>query len=325
MEALKLQRALHSALVFTLRTVCALLVVGALAIALLYVSDPSSRFYEEKGELQSARIEPVSVDPLFERSWLVLESSAGLRVTSGLLTPRQTNDQPQRYPAVILLGGKATGKYAVDYALGIRNIVLAAPDYPYEPRPSYTIGEFIGDVPEIRGAILAMFPSVMLVTDYLMTRPDVDSTRIVVLGYSFGAPFVPAIVAHDRRAAVAAIVYGGGGMRTLIRHNVRRYKGPVASEIAGSLSGLLLHPVEPLRWVQEIAPIPLVMINGTQDEQIPRANTIALYERAGEPKTIAWIESGHVHPRNVDLTRTIVETLVVEMQRLGIFDHRQQL
>jgi predicted peptidase len=231
----------------------------------------------------------------------------------------------RRYPTVILLGGKATGKYAVDYALGIKNIILAAPDYPYEPRPSYSVGEFLADVPAIRRAILDMFPSVMLLTDYLCTRADVDTTKIVVLGYSFGAPFVPAIVASDRRAAAAAIVYGGGDMRTLIRHNVRRYKDPFASEVAGSLSGLLLHPVEPLRYVERIAPIPLVMINGTEDEQVPRANTMALYERAREPKNQVWIESGHVHPRNVELTRKIIASLISEMQRLGIFDERQRL
>ena len=111
----------------------------------------------------------------------------------------------------------------------------------------------------------------------------------------------------------------------MIRHNVRRYQGPVVSELVGSLSGLLLHPVEPLRWVDKIAPVPLVMINGTEDEQIPRANILALYERAREPKTMVWIESGHVHPRNIDLTRKIVETLVVEMQKIGVFDDRQQL
>ena len=319
---------MHKVMLFLLRASFAALTLCALVIVYFITRDYSSEFGPAKGQLERARVESVEADSLFERSWLTLESSTGLEVVSGLLTPaRQPHPEGEggRYPAVILLGGKATGKYAVDYALGIRNIILVAPDYPYEPRPSYSVGEFLGDVPAIRRAILDMFPSVMLVTDYLFTRPDVDTTKIVILGYSFGAPFIPGIVANDRRAAVAAIVYGGGGLRTLIGHNVRRYRGALASEVVGTVSGLLLRPVEPLRYAHAISPIPLVMINGTEDEQVPRENTMALYERAGEPKKLVWIESGHVHPRNVDLTRKIIANLVQELQRLGIFDERQQL
>jgi dienelactone hydrolase len=320
--------ALHRAFLLLLRLSFAVLAGAALVVAYLYTRDYSEEFREMKGEVERVTLEPVDGDSLFDRSWLTVQSSSGLEVVSGILTPsRQTlpGDQIERFPAVILLGGKATGKYAVDYALGIRNIILVAPDYPYEPRPSYTVGEFASDVPAIRKAILDMFPSVMLVIDYLFTRPDVDTTKIVVLGYSFGAPFIPGIVANDRRPAVAAIVYGGGGMRTLIRHNVRRYRGAIVSEAVGTLSGLLLRPVEPLRYVDHISPIPLVMINGTEDEQVPRENTLALFERAGEPKRLVWIESRHVNPRNVDLTKKIIASLVKELQELRIFDERQRL
>jgi len=315
---------MHKTFLALLRSAAVATAAVALLVAALYTRDESSEFFARKGDLAHVSLEPLSSDSLFDRSWLTLESSTGLMVVNGLLTPSSRSTAGGRYPAVILLGGKATGKYAVDYALGIRNIVLVAPDYPYEPRASYTVTEFLGDVPAIRQAILDMFPSVMLVMDYLHSRSDVDTTKIVLLGYSFGAPFIPAIAASDRRASVAAIVYGGGGMRTLIRHNVRRYRGALESELVGSASALLLRPVEPLRYVQGIAPMPLVMINGTEDEQIPRQNTMALFERAGEPKTLVWIESGHVHPRNVDLTQKIIASLSSELERLGIFDERQR-
>lgn len=318
---------MHKAFLVSLRVAAAVLALVAVAIALIYTHDDASQFTARKGDLRHIGLESVASDSVFDRSWLTLESSSGLTVVSGMLTPSSRahgDESAERYPAVVLLGGKATGKYAVDYALGIRNIVLVAPDYPYEPRASYTVAEFLGDIPAIRQAILDMFPSVMLVIDYLRSRPDVDTTKIVLLGYSFGAPFIPAIAATDRRASVAAIVYGGGGLRTLIRHNVRRYRGPLESELVGSASSLLLRPVEPLRFAREISPMPLVMINGTDDEQIPRQNTMALFERAGEPKTLVWIESGHVHPRNVELTRKIIASLSSELEKLGIFDERQR-
>jgi dipeptidyl aminopeptidase/acylaminoacyl peptidase len=163
-----------------------------------------------------------------------------------------------------------------------------------------------------------MVPSVMLLTDYLCQRPDVDTTKLVLLGYSFGAPFVPCIIAHDRRAAVAAMVYGGGELRSLITHNVRRYKGAIFSEFVGLAGGVLLRPLEPLRHIDRVAPTPLLMINGAQDEQVPRENVEMLYDKAGEPKKIIWLESKHVHPGNVDLTRLIVKTLKEELTEMKI-------
>jgi len=313
-----------------------LIAVAVITYVYLYTQDFSDYFGERKGVLAGVSVEPAGSDTFFEKSWLRLENSDGFSTLCGLLVPkgrpgfsgegdsagspvRATRSRPgKRYPAIILMGGKTTGKYAVDYALDIQDVILVAPDYPYEPRDSYSVIEFAADVPEIRKAIVDMIPSVMLITDYLWRRPDVDTTKIVLLGYSFGAPFVPCIVAHDRRCAVAVMVYGGGDMGSLIRHNVARYEGALVSECVGRLSGLLLQPLEPLRFVEEISPIPLLMINGAKDEQVPRENTLMLYRAARQPKKLIWLESRHVHPRNVELTRRIIQTLKSELVNLQI-------
>jgi predicted peptidase len=226
----------------------------------------------------------------------------------------------KRFPAIILLGGKTTGKYAVDHALDIENVLIISPDYPYEPRESYSVASFLGDIPDIRQALLDMVPSVMLITDYLWDRPDVDTTRVVLLGYSFGAPFVPCVISQDRRSAVAVMVYGGGDLHSLIRHNVARFEGPVFSELAGFLGGLLLRPMEPMQFVDRIAPTPLVMINGTQDEQVPRENAELLYAAARQPKKLIWLESRHVNVRNIELTVRIIRALKAELTRMRILE-----
>lgn len=287
-----------------------------LCIALyFYTQDYSGYFTEKKGRLVQCEIETTTGDSVSEKSFVALRSSTGLAVECGILLPKQKG---KRYPAVILLGGKATGKQAIEYAVGIRDVILIAPDYPYEPRPDYTLSQILVDIPKIRRALLDMVPSVMLVTDYLFGRNDVDTTKIVLLGYSFGAPLVPSIHVHDRRAAVAAMVYGGGDVRSLITHNVRRYRGPVLSQCLGILGCILLRPVEPMRYVNRISPTPLVMINGWDDDQIPRSNVQMLYRRAAQPKTIIWLESRHVRPDNVELTKTIVRKLKEELVRLKI-------
>jgi len=280
-----------------------------------YSKDYSEAFRSEKGSLVDVHIRPAGNDSLRGKSWLTLKNDAGLVVECGMLGPRVSG---KRFPAIILLGGKATGKYAVDYVPELGEVIVVAVDYPYEPRESYTLTEFVEDVAAIRGALMAMVPSVMLLTDYLVQRQDVDSTRIVVLGYSFGAPFVPCILANDRRPAVAAMVFGGGEMYSLIEHNVRRYEGAVASKFVGLLSGFLLRPLEPVRYADKISPVPLIMINGTDDEMIPRKNVEAVFERALEPKKLIWLRSSHVRPDKVELTKQIVATLEQELRRLAI-------
>ncbi len=282
-----------------------------------YSRDYSSYFVERKGHLIAVDRQDVSGDSLFGKSWVTLKNDRDLTAECGVLTPRVGG---RRFPAIIVLGGKATGRHAIDYAIDVRNVILVAPDYPYSPRESYTITQFIADVPEIRAALIDMVPTVLLILDYLWRREDVDTTRVALLGYSFGAPLVPCIAAHDRRCAVAAMVYGGGDLRSLIVHNVRRYEGELVSQGVGLLGALLLRPLEPLRYIRDVAPTTVVMINGSEDEQVPRANAELLYERAREPKSITWLESHHVRPDNVELTRRIISTLQLELRKYGVID-----
>lgn len=288
---------------------------GSLLIFFLSIRDYSRYFQSTRGIGNSISIHEYASDAFTKKSWLTINADNGFIVQAGLLVPC---DSTKKYPAIILLGGMATGKYAVDYALDIDNVVVLAIDYPYEPHESYTFWTILWDVPKMRTALFDMVPSAILAEDYLFSRHDVDTTRLILLGYSFGAPIVPAIVAHDRRAAVAVMVYGGGELTSMIRHNVARYESVWLSDFIGRLGGVLLYPLEPMKYADKISPIPLIMINGENDEQIPRYNTELFFHAAKEPKKIIWLKSKHVRPDNIELTRHIITTLKEELKRLKI-------
>lgn len=296
-------------------------VVAALMLVLcgLYLAglDCGGYFLSAKGNLEEVSLDPSGSDSVYRREWLSLRSNGGLKVECGLLAPANQTGA-KRYPVVILMGGKATGKHAIDYALDVKNIIIVAPDYPYTPKTSYTLSSFFTDVPEMRRAALRMIPSVMLLTDYLWSRKDVDTTRLVLLGYSFGAPFVPCIAAYDRRAAVAAMVFGGGDLHGLIRHNIRRYRGALVSELVSLTGTVLLWPLEPLRYAKAISPIPLVMINGSEDQQVPPRFAEELFKEAKEPKQLVWLKARHVNPRNVELTKQIVASLKDRLVKMNV-------
>jgi len=302
------------------RRICKLLVIITifffltLSLIVVYFSfkDYTDYFQSRRGKLDQVT---EKYDSASNKIWLTLKNSEGFKVEAGLLIPRKVSE---KYPAAILLGGKATGKYAINYAFDIDNVIIIALDYPYEPRESYDLLTIIRDLPAVRSAIFDMIPSAMLAIDYLYKRGDVDTNRLMVIGYSFGAPFVPVIMANDNRADAAVIVYGGGELSTLIEHNVARYKSKYLARFLGFIGGLFLNPLEPLRYIDRIAPKPLLMVSGSNDEQIPRHNTEVLFNKAKEPKKIVWIESKHVNPRNEDLTRKILATLKRELEKMGM-------
>jgi dienelactone hydrolase len=299
----------------------AIFLLAELFGVLYYFEDYSEAFIQRKGVLVRAEREAIDSSFLFRKSRLTLRNSDGFAVQCGLLEPHGVT---KKYPAVILLGGFATGSHAVDYVVGLKNIIIVAVDYPYVPRENYNFAQIVRDIPDIRKALLDMIPSTLLVLDYLRTRPDVDSSKIILLGYSFGGPLVPAIVAGDHRFASAVMAYSGGGLYSLVYHNARRWAGALASEFVAVSGWWLLRPVEPLRYAGAISPTPLLMINGEEDEQIPRSNTEMLFNAAHQPKKILWIESRHVHPENVDLTKRIIGKMLNELIGQGILTEQNR-
>jgi fermentation-respiration switch protein FrsA (DUF1100 family) len=71
-------------------------------------------------------------------------------------------------------------------------------------------------------------------------------------------------------------------------------------------------------YADKITPTPLIMINGLNDEQVPRYNTKLFFNTAQEPKKLIWLESKHVHTNNPELTRKIIAELQKELKRLKV-------
>jgi fermentation-respiration switch protein FrsA (DUF1100 family) len=96
----------------------------------------------------------------------------------------------------------------------------------------------------------------------------------------------------------------------------------VKSELLSLLAALILSPIEPLRYADRIAPIPLLMINGTQDELIPPKYAEEFFKKARQPKKLIWLRSGHMTPENWALTRRITQVMRDELIGMGVLDPR---
>ena len=276
-------------------------------VAIVYVygeyhrrQDYGSYFVQRHGQL--ATIYEAEEDPRagHEILRIRLENDFGLVVNGYAKIPlghTGSTDQAARYPAFLLLGGVRTGKHTLDYIDNTRNVILLALDYPYRGKKSgLSPVEFLRAIRPIRQAVIDTPPAAMLAVDYLLRRKDVDPERIILVGGSVGAVFAPAVAATDTRIAAAVMLFGAADIQALLRANIDT-NGWLAAPAAW-LGAVLASPVEPAKYVGNIAPRPVFMLNGTGDPRMPEACSRYLHEAANDPKSIRWIDAGHVNIRS---------------------------
>ncbi len=299
--------------------VSALGIIGLLGLAALlsrnYMESQGTRtsLLDRKGTLVSALRLPSAPTSTKQALDLLLTSSTGLTANCRLLP----SGEGKRLPAVILLDGIKQGRQVLDYPaieeIGQHAVVISM-DYPFTWVTDLRGRDLPYALVSFRQAALDSVSAVLMMVDYLETRPDVDTERIILVGTSFGAPLAVIAGAMDFRLAAVAALYGGGNLGELLAHNIRS-KGrlgrvaipPTIAGLMGQAIGVALTPLEPTRYAPLIAPRPFILISGADDELIPRASVLALYNAARPPKDLRWIQSKHLRPKRQDLIRRLIQ------------------
>lgn len=224
-------------------------------------------------------------------------SSRGDRVPARLLLPASgtgddesgTRDGRGPYPVVLLQHGAGGSKESayLDAAAGPwarRGLAVAAFDFPLHGERAdaklsqllladFARASALGGTGEVPGLGLAEEFARQARSDCaqalhaLAAMPAIDPTRIGYAGFSLGAILGVGFCATDPRPRAVALALGGGGI------------GPAQ--------------LDPTQQAGAIAPRPLLMVNATRDETVPRAATEALFAAAREPKELLWFEGTH--------------------------------
>lgn len=119
--------------------------------------------------------------------------------------------------------------------------------------------------------------------DYLLTRREVDRERVGYAGISWGAITGITFVAHEPRVHAMASIVGGGN-----------FLGTFNVEPSEEASRAALR-VDPIHHVARIAPRPLLLLNVTRDQLVPRIYAEALHRAAGDAHSVTkvWLETDH--------------------------------
>ncbi|HEX6058613.1 MAG TPA: hypothetical protein VFZ11_06300 [Gemmatimonadaceae bacterium] len=256
--------------------------------------DPTPHFVERRSTLARVEAQPPIVDGEYRLQVVRLTAENGLSVE---LTVRHGPGDGERLPVVLILGGHRTGRDAVRLLGHTKGAVVAAMSYPFSGSHRPDPLTFAREIPKIRRAFLDTPPAVMLTLDYLLTLPEVDTTRIEAVGVSLGAPFVTIAGALDERIDRVWAIHGSGGSYAALEVNMRRSIpwAPVRWAAAGIANVIIAGPhLASDRWAGRISPRPFVMINASDDDRMPRELVLQLYDAAREPKELIWTTGGHV-------------------------------
>src|SRR5215471_11141615 len=144
--------------------------------------------------------------------------------------------------------------------------------------------------------------------EYVKARPEVDTSKIGVIGFSMGA--AAAVQAAARNDDIAALVADSGYASFLdaAKYSFRLVTrvphfpiAPMAMRWAKWMVNVDASQLRPIDLIGRISPRPLLIAHGGQDEIVPVQHAHSLFKAAGEPKEL-WIEpdAHHVGARDSD-------------------------
>ncbi len=129
-----------------------------------------------------------------------------------------------------------------------------------------------------------MLEDVRAAFDYVGNRGDVNTERLVSYGHSLGGAQSLAALGESPVKGLRAVITDAAFSSYLA----------MAKTLAGQVGArLVTDEWAPKDAVGKIAPVPLLIVHGTQDEVVPVAQGRLLFQTAHEPKTMFEVKDGH--------------------------------
>jgi hypothetical protein len=288
----------------------ALLALALMVTAwLLLPALPEPDFQSRKGTLLSATETGEWSVPGGRILEIQLTSTTGLKVDLALRLPSEP--LPER-PLLIMLSGQETGRKAVELLPDPGGVAVAALSYPFGTIPHRDMVSLMLSLRGIQRGILDTPPAVMLATDYLVNRADLNPGRVELAGISFGAYIAAVPAALDPRIQRLWLIHGSGDPQRVIEAAIHKRVGNenirqgMAWLLATSVSA---HHLSPEYWVGRIAPRPLIVVNAADDNTVPSEAVDALLAALQPPFEVLWSPGDHVHPKRPDTITYITELL----------------
>jgi pimeloyl-ACP methyl ester carboxylesterase len=253
-------------------------------------------------------------------------------------TARATLEVPEnrpngkKLPALVVFGGFESAADVLALVHPGLPVALASFDYPFSASRRLQFPESLRALPEAKALYPLTVHGIVGLIAALKQRPEIDSRKIILVGASFGCPFVlGAADALRSTSDVAGIVLVHGFGRVpqtaesvILRSWLPRY-GQVARPFAwllARLGWLYLDPPAPESLAEQLSPgQKVLMITAQQDSFVPKASSDSLWaavQLSEAQSTRVFMESDHLMPGSDQLIARIIHEIEGWMARAGL-------
>ena len=140
---------------------------------------------------------------------------------------------------------------------------------------------------------------VMAAFDWLRTRPEVNMERVALLGESMGGASVihAAVNLPDVKAIIVQSAFSS--IEDNVDEGVQRFTGlpsfpfgPLVIFFSEQETRVSMRDLRPVDDIARLAPRPVLIMHGRNDDMIDVENSYRLYEAANEPRELYIVEAG---------------------------------
>lgn len=133
--------------------------------------------------------------------------------------------------------------------------------------------------------------------DWIASRPDLEHDQMGLLGVSLGGVAGALATANEPRITHACLIMAGGAIEHIMyeshEREAREFRGIwVKNGKNREEFAEVMAPIDPARYGDQLKDRIILMINARDDQTIPRASTVALWEATGRQRQV-WYPCGH--------------------------------
>jgi len=211
----------------------------------------------------------------------------------------------EKRPAVLVLdildgAGAVSRAQAVWLAANdIPALCITMPYYGRRRPPESTAGKlrFLSpDIASSRANVRQGILDARRAVAWLATRPEVDPTKLGVVGTSLGSFLGSILAANEPKLSHASLLLGGGGLVDSYADHPQAGAATASLKAAGMTPEALkeaLASVDPLTFAATLKTKRLLLIGATRDDVVPPSALKRLWEATDKPP-ILWVDATHV-------------------------------
>jgi len=174
-----------------------------------------------------------------------------------------------------------------------------APVFPWTAlRSAPTEEDFVAmahdSVERYRSAVVDM----RRLVDWANTRPEIDASRIMFVGFSMSALVTATLLANEPRVSGGVLMMGAANLAdvfTICGNRAGEVRNHVLSSFGWTIDryheffDTLFAPADPVRFAGRYAPDRILMIDAMFDDCMPESSRAALWEITGHPRRVTFL------------------------------------